>query len=115
MLELVVILKALCEIAGFALLAQGLLYVLAGQKRDNNFVYYIFKTVTAPIMKAVRFITPRFVIDRHIGYVAFLLVVVVWFFALMEMASLCRGEYRTAPACAKAVEALGDRVQPPPN
>lgn len=78
MLNIVIILKALTEIAGLALLGQGILFVLAGANREQNLFYKALKTVTSPIMRAVRFITPRFVPDRHIGIAAFFLVVGLW-------------------------------------
>lgn len=70
MYALVVILKAINEIALIALISQGVLYVLAGSKRNNNFVYFILKTMTMPAMKFARLITPRIILDQHIGWVA---------------------------------------------
>ena len=67
---LVVILKAINEVALIALISQGVLYVLAGSKRENNFVYFILKTMTMPVMKFARLVTPRVVLDQHIGWVA---------------------------------------------
>jgi hypothetical protein len=78
MYELIVILKALAEVAGVAMLGQGVLWVLAGAKREQNPVYGIFKTLTSPVMKATRLITPRVVLDQHIGLVAFFLLLVIW-------------------------------------
>jgi len=77
--EVIVVLKALTEIAGVAMIGQGLLYVIAGAKRDQNAVYGIFKTLTSPVIKATRWITPRIVLDQHLGLVAFLLLIVLWF------------------------------------
>lgn len=65
----------LIQIAGYSLLGQGLLYVLAGARREQNFFYRILKTITSPIIRAVRFITPRFVLDAHIPFAAFILLV----------------------------------------
>ena len=79
MYETIVILKALTEVAGVAMIGQGVLWVLAGAKRDQNLVYGIFKTLTSPVMKATRWITPRVVLDQHIGLVAFFLLIVLWF------------------------------------
>lgn len=76
MLQLVVILKAINEVALMALLGQAALYVLAGAKRDSNPVYAILKAITSPVMKLTRFITPRVVLDRHIGFVALFVVLV---------------------------------------
>ena len=70
MYQLVVIMKGLNEVALMALLGQGALYILAGSRRETNIVYSMLKTVTAPIMKATRFIAPRFIVDQHIGFLA---------------------------------------------
>jgi len=63
------------------LLGQGLLYLLAGPRRHENLVYKMFVTVTGPIMKATRFVTPRFIVDAHLGFVAFFLLMLLWVFA----------------------------------
>ena len=78
MYEVIVILKALTEVAGVAFLGQGVLWVLAGSKRDQNIVYNLFKTITSPATRATRIITPRIIIDAHIGLVAFFLLIVLW-------------------------------------
>jgi len=70
MYQLVVIFKAINEIALMALIGQGTLYLLAGAKRDGNFVYFILKSMTMPVMKLARLITPRVVLDQHIGWIA---------------------------------------------
>jgi hypothetical protein len=78
MYEIIVILKALTEVAGVAFMGQGVLWVIAGAKRDRNMVYNLFKTVTSPVTRLTRAITPRIVIDAHIGLVAFFLLLVIW-------------------------------------
>lgn len=78
MYEIIVVLKALTEVAGVAFLGQGVLWVIAGAKRDQNIVYNLFKTVTSPVTRLTRAITPRIIIDAHIGLVAFFLLMVVW-------------------------------------
>ena len=78
MYQIIVILKALTEVAAVGMLGQGLLYVIAGQGREQNLVYRLFKTITSPVTKLVRFIMPRIVLDRHLWLVALLLVVVLW-------------------------------------
>ena len=79
-LQLVIIVKALTEIAVFALLGEGILYLLTGAKRDNNVPYRILKTMTLPIFKIARFIAPRFIIDQHIWLLTPLIVVLLWVF-----------------------------------
>lgn len=78
MLFAATVLKALIEVALFALLGQGILYIFAGAGRSQNLIYRMFATVTRPAMKAARLITPRFVLDQHIGLVAFLLLAMLW-------------------------------------
>lgn len=78
MYEIVVILKALTEVAGVAMIGQGILWVIAGAKRDQNVIYGFFKAITSPAMKVTRWITPRVILDRHLGLVAFFLLVVLW-------------------------------------
>jgi hypothetical protein len=54
MLQFVIILKALNEVALMALLGQAALYVLAGSRRDSNPIYALLKAVTSPVMKLAR-------------------------------------------------------------
>jgi len=86
-----VIVKALLELAALFMFGQGMLYLLAGRKRDLNWFYQLFKILTGPVMRFTRLVTPRVVVDRHIPYVAFLLVVWTWlalvFWVLPEMCS----------------------------
>ena len=83
MLLLVTILKAIVEIALFALIAQAILFVFAGATRDRNIVYKAFATVTRPVWKLTRLITPRFIVDAHVGFVSFFLLAVLWFVLLL--------------------------------
>ncbi len=78
MFEIIVIFKGLVEVAGVAMLGQGVLWVLAGAKREQNLVYKLFKTLTRPVMKVARWITPRVVLDQHLGLVAFFMLLVLW-------------------------------------
>lgn len=90
-LLLVVILKALAELAFMFLLGRGILYILAGPKREGNIFYSILRIVTDPVIRAARLVTPRIVMDAHIPFVAVVLVMWVWlaivFWALPAMCS----------------------------
>ena len=77
MLQLVVILKALNEVALMALIGQAALFVLAGSRRNENLIYTVLKTVTSPIMRATRWLAPRFVVDQHIGFLALFLLLLL--------------------------------------
>jgi hypothetical protein len=83
MLFAATVIKALLEVALLALVGQGILYIFAGAGRNENLIYRMFATVTRPAMKAARFITPRFVLDQHIGLVAFLLLALLWVAAVL--------------------------------
>lgn len=90
-LLLVVIVKALAELAFLFLLGRGALYLLAGRRRDGNIFYQVLRIVTDPVIRAARWITPRFVMDSHIPMVAVVLVAWIWlavvFWVLPEMCS----------------------------
>jgi len=77
-LLLISIVRALVEVAGYTLLGQGVLALFAGKNRDKNAVYRLMQTVTSPAVKAVRFITPRIIIDKHIPFVTFFLLFWLW-------------------------------------
>jgi hypothetical protein len=83
--------KLICEIALMALLGQGILYVLAGPKRDSNFFYQLLKTLTKPFTKAVRAITPRQVGDSQVPLVAFFFLVIIWAVVTFEKIRYCVG------------------------
>lgn len=72
------ILRALVEVALLFLFGQGLLALLAGSRRHNNGVYKLFVLVTRPVLKAVRFIAPPQIIDKHLPFVAFFVLFWCW-------------------------------------
>lgn len=78
MLEIVIALKALTEVAGFALLGQGIVYVFAGAGAEKNVPYLILKTVTSPIFALARLVAPRFVPERFIWMLTPGLVILLW-------------------------------------
>jgi len=77
-LLIVSVLRALVEVAGFFLLGQGLLYVLAGGTREKNAIYLLFRLITSPVVKAIRSITPKQIVDKHVPVVAFFLLFWMW-------------------------------------
>ena len=111
MLQFISIVKLLCEIVGLSLIGQGILYVLAGANREKNFPYLILRTVTSPVTQALRWVTPRFVLDQHLGLLAFLIVFLVWFWAGQQKLKLCLTEYSTHPACTAMLQKYEERLQ----
>lgn len=85
-------LKALVEIAALALLAQGLVGFLSGKAKQDNFVYRLFLVVTAPITKAVRAITPKFVADQHIGLASFFVLFWLWIALIYAKGYVCHAQ-----------------------
>lgn len=82
MLLAAIIFKGLVEVALVVMIGQGILFVFAGAHRDQNLIYRMFATVTQPIMKVARWVSPRFVVDQHIGFVAFFLLLLLWVVAV---------------------------------
>lgn len=83
--------KAIVEVAGFAYIGQALVAAFAGPRRHENIVYQVFKIITGPVTKAARFLSPRFVPDRHVPFVAFGLLLWIWVFTIVMLANLRRG------------------------
>ena len=81
--------RVLVEVAGFALLGQGVLALLAGNRRHDNPVYRLFALVTAPAVRAVRLVTPRFILDRHLPFVAFFLLFWLWLGLAFAKRTIC--------------------------
>lgn len=88
-IQLVSILRALVEVAGFALLGQGAVALLAGKYREQNIFYRVLRIVAQPVVRAVRFITPRFVIDAHIPMLAFFALFWLWIVLALVKRHLC--------------------------
>jgi len=84
--------RALIEVAGFALLGQGALALLAGQRRHDNLFYKILQIITAPAIRLTRLITPRIIIDAHLPYLTFFLLLWLWLGLAFLRQTLCAGE-----------------------
>jgi hypothetical protein len=72
------VLRALVEVSMLFLLGQGLLALLAGSRRHDNTMYKLFVIVTAPVLKAMRKVTPRQIIDKHVPFIAFAVLFWLW-------------------------------------
>ncbi len=78
MLALVTTIKLVAEIALLALLGQWLLGLLAGAKRDKNIFYQLLEIMGRPFVMVARLVSPKFVVERHLPLVAFLMLAFVW-------------------------------------
>jgi hypothetical protein len=86
---LVSILRALVEVAGFALLGRGAVAVLAGKYREQNLFYRILHTISQPAVRAVRLITPRVILDAHVPMLTFFLLFWLWVALALLRRHLC--------------------------
>jgi hypothetical protein len=77
-LHLLSILRALAEVAGMSLLAQGALWLLTGGGTQRNVVYQLFSFVTRPVIGATRRLAPKAISDRFVALLAFLLLFALW-------------------------------------
>jgi hypothetical protein len=78
MLTLILAIKLVAEIALMALFGQWVLGLLAGQRKQGNLFYQVLQQIGRPFVVVARWITPRFVLERHHPLVAFLLVGFLW-------------------------------------
>jgi hypothetical protein len=76
-------------IALLALLGQGVLYVLAGARRQSNFFYQLLQLISKPFTVPVRKLTPAKVADRHVPIVTFFLLLIIYAVVTFEKISLC--------------------------
>ena len=81
--------KLLAEIALMALAGRWLLGLLAGGRRDGNLFYRMLDAMAQPVVKAVRALTPRVVLDRHIPLAAFVALAMVWLAATLAKIQWC--------------------------
>lgn len=91
MLTFLNLLQLILYIALLALLGQGLLYVLAGAKRETNFFYQLIRIVSKPFTAVVRRLTPAKVADRHVPIVTFGLLLILYFVVTFEKINYCIG------------------------
>ena len=89
MLLIVTTVKLIAEIALLALLGQWLLGLLAGAKRDKNIFYQILQILGRPFVSVARLVTPKFVVERHLPLVAFMLLLFVWLAATIVKIQTC--------------------------
>ena len=109
MLLILSVVKAICEILALALVGQGILWLVAGKSRTDNFVYKMFASVTRPVMWLARAIMPRIVLDRHIWMVAVFIVVALWVISGQQKLKQCITVNPESPLCVELVKALKER------
>ncbi len=86
-------LKAVVEIAGMCLIAQGLLGLISGDARHDNFIYRMFQIATAPLMKLARAVTPGFVKDAYLGLAGFFILFWLWVALVFAKVYVCHAQH----------------------
>ena len=89
MLTLLNILQLVLYIALLALVGQGILYVLAGARRESNFFYKLLQVLSKPFTWPARKVTPRQVSDSQVPIVTFFLLLVCYAVVTFERTDLC--------------------------
>lgn len=89
MLTVLNALQLVLYIALLALLGQGVLYVLAGVRRENNVFYKLLQVVSKPFTWPLRRLMPKQVADHHVPIVAFVLLLLLYAVVTFERADLC--------------------------
>lgn len=89
MLAFLNVLQLVLYIALLSLVGQGVLYVLAGNRRESNFFYKLLQLMTKPFAWPTRKITPKQIADEHVPFVTFFLLLVMYAIVTFERADLC--------------------------
>lgn len=91
MLSFLNISQLVLYIALLALVGQGVLFVLAGAKRDTNVFYGLLKIVSKPFTVLIRLLTPAKVADHHVPIVTFFVLLLAYAVVTFEKINLCVG------------------------
>ncbi len=94
------IIQTLILVAGLGLFGQLIVGAFNWRARHENFVYQLLGIVTKPVVRAVRLITPRVVLDRHVPIVAFLLLFFGYFAVGLIQRDVCLSDLKQA-GCAR--------------
>lgn len=82
------VMHELVKFAGLLYIGQGLVRVLSFGRHEGNPIYRFLRFLTSPITHAVRRFTPKAVLDRHVPFVAFLLLFWAWLLLIFVRRSM---------------------------
>jgi hypothetical protein len=72
---------------------------MMGQPAQRNVIYRLFEIVASPVVKLCRYVTPRFVLDRHLPLVGFSLLLVAYGWIMIEIAATCHRHGMAVAQC----------------
>jgi len=84
-------LQLILYIGALALVGQGILFILAGNRRETNMFYQLFQVLNKPWTAVARLISPKMVAKRHIPFVAFCIVSALYVAVTMAKIEHCVG------------------------
>ncbi len=84
MLTFLNIAQVILYVALLALMGQGVLYVLAGAKRETNFFYTLLRIIGRPFTAPMRWVVPKVFSDQQVGVITFVLLLVLSFVVFVE-------------------------------
>lgn len=96
------LIKLVLEIALLALAGQGLVWMLTravGQDPARNPFYRVLGIIASPFTRLARAVTPRFVLDRHLAFGVFFLLVAAYVVTLFTIADRCIRAGVTVAVC----------------
>lgn len=88
-LTVLTLLQLLLYIPLLALVGQGLLFVLAGSRREANVFYQLLRVLSKPFTALVRKVSPPQVADHHVPLATFLLLLVTYAYVTFERIDHC--------------------------
>lgn len=86
------IVKSVVETALMLFAARGVMRLLffgAGARAERNFVYLLCRAGTEPLVRLVRLLAPPVVLDRHLPFAAFGLLLAAWLGLCVAKVGLC--------------------------
>jgi len=71
-------LRAIVEMLGLCLIGQGVLYLLAGQRRQQNAIYRFFDLLTCPPRRVAAMLLPKRASGTVVGVTTLLVLFILW-------------------------------------
>jgi hypothetical protein len=105
------VVKAVSEIMAFSLIVQGVLYLVARDKRQSSLAYRMLAGITRPVTRVARAVMPRVVPDRYLWIVTMLMVFGLWVVVGQQKIETCLTQSREDPLCVELVKNVEQRRQ----
>lgn len=83
-------LKGLAEALLMIYMAKGVLWAVAGAKRDSNVVFVLFKKATGPFDRLAKRLAPSFVSESHVGFIPPGVAFSLWVCSLVWKLDACQ-------------------------